>query len=189
MVKKLTILSVLEPFLSRPKESLHLSQLSRDLKEPHPTLRQHFNYLEKLGVIKKQIKGRLTLYSLNFSSPCLINYIVIAEEYMLINRMEKDLIFKELVSFLNSYNYKNKYLIFGSFVDNPKNANDVDLLIIGSILKDDLNAFSRKYNLNIHPIQNKSMELISDALKKEIIKKHLIINSTEEFLRWLYDGS
>ena len=186
MVKKITILNVLNPFLSNPKEALHLSQLSREIKEPHPTLRQHFKYLEKLGILKKQIKGRLTLYSLNFNNQNLLQYLFIAEKNRLIERLEKHLILKELVFYLNSYNEENKYLIFGSFVDDYENANDLDLLVIGNIDKKYLDDFSKKYSLNIHTIQVKSIKLISDTLKKEIIKKHLIINSTEYFLRWLY---
>ena len=187
MVKKLTILNILEPFLSKPKEALHLSQLSRELKEPHPTLRQHFNYLEKLGVVKKQIKGRLTLYSLNFNNPNLMQYLFVVEKIKLIKRLEQDLVFKEFVSYLNLSYKDSKYLIFGSYIDNPKNANDIDLLFIDEVNKEKLNEFCKKYNLKLHLINVKSLNSISKTLKNEILNKHLIINATEEFLRWLYD--
>src|SRR3989344_2984646 len=186
MVIKLTILNILEPFLSNPKEALHLSQLSKELKEPHPTLRQHFNYLEKLGIVKKEIKGRLTLYSLNFNNPNLIQYLFIAEKFKLIKSLESNLLLKELAFYLNNYDYKNKYLVFGSFVDDYKNANDLDLIVVGEIEENKLNDFSKKYDIKVHPIQVNSMEKISNSLKNEILKRHLIINSTEEFLRWLY---
>ena len=56
--------SYLEPFLTT-RESLHLLDISRKLKENHATVRKYLNKFEKQGILKKEIKGRLTLYKLN----------------------------------------------------------------------------------------------------------------------------
>ncbi len=186
MVTKVTILNTLEPFLSRPREGIHLLELSRILNEPPSTIRKHLAHFEKLGIVKKQIKGRMTIFSLNFNNPGLFQYLFIIEKNKLIKKTEHNLKLKELFFFLNTNYSSQKYLIFGSFVDDSKKAQDIDLLFIGKIDKNKINDFSKKYNLNLHLIILKSLNLVSKSLKEEILKKHLIINNTEEFLRWLY---
>ena len=102
MVKKLTIeKKVLEPFLTRPREKLHLADISRSLDQPHPTVRLWLNQLEAKGILKKEFKGRLTLYSLNFSHPNILDYLVIAEKNKLVRKSEESVILREFVAFIN----------------------------------------------------------------------------------------
>ena len=61
MVIKVTTTVVLEPFLNEPLDKLHLADISRQINQPHPTVRQHLNYLEQQGILIKEIKGRNTL--------------------------------------------------------------------------------------------------------------------------------
>lgn len=186
MVKKVTIPNTLEPFLSRPKENLHLADISRELGKPHPTVRQWLNHLEQKGVLTKQKKGRLTLYSLNFEKRNLLDYIVIAEKNKLIRECENNPLMKELNNFLQSSLEENsKALIFGSASDSVRSANDIDLLIIGKANEKDINGFSKKINKQIHLINIKDLKAVSNALKAEIIKKHLIIKGSEDIIQWL----
>ena len=67
MVNNITTLSVLEPLLFK-QEWIHLAEISRELKMPHPTARIYLNDYEKEGVVVKQTKGKLTLYKLNYSN-------------------------------------------------------------------------------------------------------------------------
>ena len=86
MVKKVTIYQALEPFLNKPLEKLHLADLSREMKEPHPTLRLWLNELEQQGILRKEHKGRLTLYSLNLENQNILDYLVISEKNKLIKK-------------------------------------------------------------------------------------------------------
>lgn len=186
MVKKLTMYYALEPFLSRPKEKLHLAGISREIKEPHPTVRQWLNQLEIKGILKKEFKGRLTLYSLNLDHPSIIDYLTIAEKNKLIRKCEEWLSLKELVYFINSnLGEKVKVLIFGSASEKFNTAEDIDLLLIGKVDIKNIKRFSERLNKELHQIKVSSLSKISKSLKNEVIKKHLLINGSEDFVRWM----
>lgn len=187
MVKKLTIIKALEPFLVKPKEALHLADISRSLKEPHPTVRQWLNALEKKGMLKKSFKGRLTLYSLNFDSPLLMDYLVIAEKSKLVEKCEHSLVLKEVSSFISlDLSENSKALIFGSAAESFNSAGDIDLLITGNADLKELKKLSEKLGKELHIIPVQSLSKVSSALKTEIIKKHLIIKGSEDIARWLF---
>ncbi|MBU0980809.1 MAG: helix-turn-helix domain-containing protein [Nanoarchaeota archaeon] len=180
MVKKLTITTALEPFLSRPKEELHLADISRQLCEPHPTVRQHLNVLEKEGILRKRTKGRLTLYSLNNENDLLIDYLMIAEKQRLIMSC-KDLHLKEIINHIRSEIPRSESIIFGSAAVNFLKANDIDLLVIGM----DNIKLPARFNKSLHVINVKSLDKVTETLKQGIVKKHLIINGSDILVRWL----
>jgi len=185
MVNNITI-DILEPFLESPDEKLHLSDIARKIKAPHPTARLWLNQLEKKGVLKKEYKGRLTLYSLKKDLPCLIDYLVMAEKKKLIRKCEESLILKELANYLQQSLPENtKALIFGSAAQNPAKAEDIDLLIRGECDEKDIMRVSKKLGREIHLISTKSLSQVTSALKQEIIGKHLIIKGSEDILRWI----
>lgn len=183
MVRKLTILEAIEPFLYRPKEEIHLSEISRIIDAPHVTVRQWLEFFEEKGVLKKSNKGRLSLYSLNLDNPNIGDYLVIAEKNRLIASCEKDVVFRELASLVNQQLEENSLaLVFGSAAISLKKADDIDLLVTGNI---DEKVISNKINKEIHLINLKSLKDISASLKQEIIKKHIIIKGTEDIIRWM----
>ena len=182
MVNNITVLSVLEPLLFK-QEWTHLAEISRELKMPHPTARIYLNDFEKQGVVVKQTKGRLTLYKLNYSNPLIIDYILLVEKNRLINKTSKDVLLKEIVSFLHDIN--NPAIIFGSASLNLKNANDIDLIMISNFDKNIFKEFEKKYNIKFHLINLNKLEEISPSLKQEIMKKHLIIQDSENIIKWM----
>ena len=186
MVKNTTIWSYLGPFLDT-KEYLHLADISKRLNKPHPTVRNYLNLFEEEGILIKETKGRLSLYKINPNSPILVDYLVLAEKEKLIIQCKNDLLMKEIVFFLHkSLNQDNKALIFGSAVINLKKANDVDILITGRLsFGDKIKEFEKKFNKKIHLINLKNLNMISESLRTEIIKKHLLIQGSEEIIKWL----
>lgn len=182
MVNNITTLSVLEPLLFK-QEWIHLAEISRELKMPHPTARIYLNDFEKEGVVIKQIKGRLTLYKLNYSNPLIIDYISLVEKNKLIKKCSKEILLKEIVSFLHESN--NPTIIFGSASINLKNANDIDLVIIGEFEKSEFKEFEKKHNIKFHLINLKKLEEINPTLKEEIKKKHLIVQDSEKIIKWM----
>ena len=182
MVNNITTLSGLEPLLYK-QEWIHLAEISRELKMPHPTARIYLNEFEKQGVVVKQTKGRLTLYKLNYSSPLIIDYIILVEKNKLINKSSKEVLLKEIVSFLHDIN--NPAIIFGSASLNLKNASDIDLIIMGNFDKHSFKEFEKKHDIKFHFINLNKLEEINLSLKEEIIKKHLIIQDSEKIIKWM----
>jgi len=183
MVNKLTIHNALEPFLDKPSEKIHLADISRELKQPHPTVRLWLNNLEKHGVLKKKFQGRLTLYSLNLEHQNIIDYLVIAEKKKIISYSEKNPVLAELVSFIQN-EIKADCLIFGSAAENFSNAQDIDLLIIGNETEP-IRKFAERLNKELHIINVPSLDKISKSLKTEITKKHLLVKGSENFVGWM----
>src|SRR3989344_1701837 len=147
MVRKLTIMDAFQPFLSRPYEKLHLSEISREINAPHPTARQWLNFFENKGVLRKEHKGRLTLFSLNSQNPSIVDYLVIAEKRKLIGKCEEHPMLAELVSYIHKNSNENvMVLIFGSATDSFNSANDIDTLIVGKQETNELNNFSKRIN-------------------------------------------
>ncbi len=186
MVQKITILEVLEPFLSRYKESLYLSDISRQLNMPRPTVRKQLIFLVERGVLKAQEKGRLTLYSLNTENLNIVDHITIAEKWRLIKKCEEALVLKELAyAVQGNFEENSRVLIFGSSADSFSEADDIDLLVAGKINKAVIGIFSERFNKRAHIVNVAGLNKVSKALKGEIMKKHLIIKGSEDIIKWL----
>ncbi|MBS3131505.1 hypothetical protein J4212_03690 [Candidatus Woesearchaeota archaeon] len=182
MVKKLTI-SALEPFLAKPHEKMHLSDISRSIGEPHPTVRLWLSQLEKEGITRKELKGRMALHSLNLESPLIVDYIVMAEKHKLIRNCGKWPVLGEMVSFMQR-NPGGNALIFGSAAADFDAANDIDMLIVGRGYEK-LEDFTQRLGKESHIVHVKSLIKITKTLKAEIIKKHLLVKGSEDFVRWM----
>ncbi len=180
MVKKVSIWLTLEPLLDF--EAKHLAEISRILRKPHTTVRKQLLIFEKMGLVKKEKKGRQTFYKLR-KTPLIIDYLTIIEKERIVRKCKKELVLKEVIEFLHSFN--NPILIFGSSVSSIEKAEDVDVLIIGKFNRERLKTFEKKINLRFHITNVHSLREISETLKKEIMKKHLIIQGSEEWIKWL----
>jgi len=183
MVKKITKTkyNYIEPFLTT-REQLHLLEISRRLNENHATVRKYLNEFENQGILKKQEKGKLTLYSLNYDSTLLIDILVLAEKEKLIKKMNKNLILEEFVFEIHKLTNKS-LIIFGSATEDIEKANDIDILSMDKNL--DYKKLEKKFNLDIHFNYASSLKSVSETLKNEILKKHLIVNNSEEVVKWL----
>ena len=186
MVEKMTIWSYLEPFIYTD-EYLHLADVSKKVGKPHSTVRKHLNFFEEMGVLKKTVKGRLTMYKTDKSSPKLVDSLSSAEKDKMRRKREEDILLNEVVDFFQKIiSLDSSAVIFGSATENVKKANDIDLLVIGgNISKKEIMVFEKKFGIEIHLIKLKSFEDVRESLKIEIGKKHLIVQGTEAIVRWL----
>ena len=183
MVNKLTYLEILGVFRTKPKEELHLADISRESGIPHPTARLWLNTLEKKGVLRKRTKGRLTLYSINLSNPNIIDYLSIVEKDKLIKECENSLILKEIKDFFNDHDCHA--IIFGSSAVDITKANDIDILIVGSIEEKRLKVLSQKLNKVFHVIKVSNLKKISKSFKNEVLKKHIFLTISDNLMGWL----
>lgn len=183
MVNKITKTKYgyLEPFLTT-REKLHLLDISRKIGENHSKVRKHLNDFVKLGILKKETKGRLTLYYLNFDSPIIMDALAVAEKEKLIKKCFENNVLKEIVSELHKLTNKT-LIIFGSASDNFPESNDIDILTTEKKLE--VRKLSEKFNKKFHLNYLPSLFSASRTFKEEVLKKHLIVNNVEEVVKWL----
>lgn len=184
MVKKLTMYSYLESFLNYNSEGIHLSEISKKLNQPHPTVRQYLNEFQEQGILRKINKGKLSIYSLNKDSQLIIDLLVLAEKDRLIRKASNELILKEVVHFLHSLTGVKEILLFGSSCEDSKKAKDIDVLIVGKT-KIQPSLIEKKIGKKLHLVQVSDLNKVSSALKEEIKKKHLIVKNSEDLIQWL----
>ena len=94
----------------------------------------------------------------------------------------KNLLFRELVSELHKLTNK-ALIIFGSASENFKDAEDIDIISLDKNLS--VKEIEKKFDLDVHLHYVSSLKEISKTMKQEILKKHLIINGSEEVIKWL----
>lgn len=175
------------PFLNK-EFPVYLSEISRELKKSHTLVRRYLLNFEKEGILNKKTRGRQTDYSINKDNPLILDTLVLAEKENLIFYSNKSTLIKETIEKVHEATDAT-CLLFGSFVTDPKNSNDIDLLFVGNLTKKEvreLKNLEKFLNKKFHLIKVSSLKEVNETLKKEILKKHLIINNSEKILKWLH---
>ncbi len=182
MVEKITKWSYLEPLLFK-RDFIHLAEISKKIGKNHSVVRKYLNYFEEQGIIKKKKLGRMSLYKFNLENFLIIEVISLVEKERVVFSAE-DLILRELIGALQAF-INLKIVLFGSFVENPRKAKDIDLLVVGKCDEESIKNIGKKIGKKIHLIAVKNLGEVSDSLKEEIKGKHLILNGVEEIIKWL----
>lgn len=185
MVKKITKIEIIKHYLNNYNKRYYLRELSSLLKRPHQTIKPYINKLVKEEILIEDRRKNIVEYSLNFKNKRTYDYLTIAEKEKLIERLKEDEILNILFEKLSVFFEKNMFVIFGSAVDKTKEAEDIDLLVIGrQNISKEIKNFEQIYNKKIHKVQIKNIEKLTSPLIKEIYKKHLILNNTEYIIRF-----
>ncbi|MBR9692704.1 nucleotidyltransferase domain-containing protein [Candidatus Woesearchaeota archaeon] len=181
MTNKLTTIRALIPFLTQP-EKLHVSSIARTIAQPVPTTRLWLQELARQGVLHVSHRGRQTLYELQ-AHPNLIDYLVIAEKAKLLEHCSNPS-FQHFVEEVQ-HCVEGKALIFGSAAENYHSAGDIDLLIIGKIQRKKVKKVATLIGKKVHLVVLPTLVSISAIFRAEVIRKHLLISGSEEFLKWM----
>ena len=185
MVKKVTKFKVVSYFLNDYGRRYYIRELASIIKKPHQTIKPYIEALVKEGVLIKTERKKITEYSLNFKDKRVYDYLVIAEKEKLIERLEEDTYLRTLFEKLSIFFTDSTFVIFGSAVDKIKEGSDIDLLVIGKQnIARQIEDFEKVYNKKIHKIQTAHLDKLTFTLIKEIYKKHLIFNNTEQVIRF-----
>ena len=185
MVKKVTKTSIIKKFVNDYGKIYYLREFAALLKKPHQTIKPYIENLVKEGILIKNQRKNIIEYSLNFKNKQIYNYLVIAEKERLIERLNEDVIFKILFEKLSPFFRDNLFILFGSAVEKIQKGSDIDLLIIGkSDVNRTINEFEEVYNKKIHKIHVNNLNKLNNVLIKEVYKKHIIFNNTEQVLRF-----
>ena len=183
MVKKVTNIKIIEQYLNDYDKRFYLRELASLLKKPHQTIKPYVEKLAKENILTKVERKNITEYSLNFKDKRAYDYLIIAEKEKLIEKLKEETLLNILFEKLSSFFEKNIFVIFGSSADKIQQKSDIDLLVIGkqNISVED---FEKIYNRKIHKIQIKGIEELTLTMTKEIYKKHIIFNNTEQIIRF-----
>jgi len=185
MVKKVTKAKVVMQFVNDYDKRYYLRELAVLLKKPHQTIKPYIEELVKEGIFIKNQRKNIVEYSLNFKSRKIYDYLVIAEKEKLMERLDEDTLLKILFEKFSSFFANNIFLIFGSSVEKIKKGSDIDLLVVGKVNIDKvIRGFEEVYNKKIHKVQVNNLNKLNNTLIKEIYKKHLIFNNTEQIVRF-----
>ena len=185
MVKKITKAKIIAQYVNCYGKKYYLRELATLLNKPHQTIKPYVEVLVKEKILTKEIRKNIIEFGLNFKSRQIYDYLVIAEKERLIEKLEAEILFKTLYEKLSQHFTDNTFVIFGSSVNKIKKKSDIDLLIIGKKnLSNLINEFEEIYNKKIHKVQIIDFDKLSVTLTKEIYKKHLILNNTEQVVRF-----
>jgi len=185
MVKKITKVKIIAQYASDYSKKYYLRELGSLLKKPHQTIKPYVEELVKEGSLTKNKRKNIVEYSLNFKSKQIFDYIVIAEKERLIEKLKEEPVLKVLYEKLSLHFSDSTFVIFGSSVNKIERGSDIDLLIVGKTnISKIINEFQEIYNKKVHKVQIKDLEKLTPTLTKEIYKKHLIFNNTEQIVRF-----
>lgn len=188
MVKKVTAPKIVEQFINNYNKKYYLREFADLLKKSHQTIKPYVEQLVKENILIKNQRKNLVEYELNFKNKQIYNYLVISEKEKLTERLNKNPLLKILFEKLSSFFMQNTFVLFGSFAENSEKKLDIDLLIIGKTnLNKALSEIEEIYNKKIHKIQIDNLNKLDMVLVKEIYKKHLIFNNTEQIIRFFGD--
>ncbi|MBS3132673.1 hypothetical protein J4470_00900 [Candidatus Woesearchaeota archaeon] len=185
MVKKITKIALVQLYLNAYGKRYYLRELADLLKKPHQTVKPYVSDLVKESVLTKNERKNIVEYGLNLKGKQAYDYLTIAEKENLIERLKEDTLLKVLFEKLSVFFRKNTFVVFGSAVEKIKKGSDIDLLAIGKQnVSKAVEDFENVYNKKVHKIQITRMEALTLALITEIYKKHLILNNTEQVIRF-----
>ena len=185
MVRKITNTEIICLYLADYSKRYYLREMAILLKKPHQTIKPYINLLVKENILLKNERMNITEYNLNFNNKRIYDYLTIAEKEKLNKRLEEDSILRILFEKLSSFFRNSTFIIFGSTVNKIQPNSDIDLVIIGKQnINKVINDFEEIYNKKIHKVQINKLDNLTITLIKEIYKKHLILNNTEEVIRF-----
>ena len=187
MINKITKTNIVELFLSDYGKKYYLREIASLLKKPHQTIKPHLEGLVKEKILLKEKRKNLVEYFLNLKERKICDALTIAEKEKLMKRLEEDVHLKVLYEKLFPFFTDNTFIVFGSAAEKIKEGSDIDLLIIGKKNIDNaLKDFEEIYSRKLHKVQVANLEELDLTLVKEIYKKHLIFNNTEQIIRFFW---
>ena len=180
-------IKVFEEFLRDFKVEITGSFIAKKKKLNQKTVSNYLNKLEKEHILKSRMQGKNKLYFINLNNREVIkNFIIAVEHLRTINFYKKNILIREIVEKIYKH-IRGTAIIFGSYTKNTnKQDSDLDILIIGKCNEKEINNISKIYKREINfKIYSK---LEQDTLIKEVIKNHIIIKNTEQFIEAILNG-
>jgi len=185
MVRKVTKTKVISLFLNDYSRRYYLREMASLLNKPHQTITPYLDRLVKEGILIKNQRGKIVEFEMNFKNKRIYDYLVIAEKDKLIEHLAKEQILSVLYEKLYDFFIDGTFVVFGSSANKIQKGSDIDLLVITKKnVSAKIKEFEEVYNKKIHKIQVTSIDKLDLSFVKEVYKKHLILNNTEDIIRF-----
>ena len=187
--------SILSLYRADYSASLHVRAMAKLLAVSHVTLLPHCRWLEKSRILVSRRVGRNKEYLLNPNNFLTKYYILVAEQLVAIDYLEKNFLVKRLAEDLAGLNLTGALILFGSYAkDYATDVSDIDIFYLGHLSderKEEIRRFGTVYGKEIHlaasTVRNFNEGLRSgDALVKEIMKNHVALQNPDPFLSILW---
>jgi uncharacterized protein len=189
MYKKINItenhLQILSLFTNGFNNEYYIREIERILNISPRTSQLILEDLEKKTILESKLRGKIKNYKLK-RNQIAKEYIIFAEEYKRISFLQKNDLIKEIITKIIPY-IQGIGLIFGSYAKGiERKDSDLDIFIIGEYNKKEIKSISKNYGIeiSIKNYPNKIFEdnINKDILIKEVIKDHVIIKNSEDFI-------
>lgn len=188
MVEKFTKWKILFPYLNNYQRSLILADFENELEKPHQTLKRYIEKLISESVLYMEERKRYSSYRLNLGNPFLFEYLSMAEKLKTYETLDENKLIRRLYEKICPFFLKGSFLVFGSYAV-EREGNDIDLFMTGEeteALEETLEEFSETYK-EVHLTQVKNKKELDRSFKKELMKKHIIFNGSDFFVRLFGD--
>ncbi len=176
-------------------KELYVRQIAKKLGKSHVTLLPYLRSLEKKKVLNSRFIGRNKAFSLNLRNIIARNFLLISELKKTNDYIDRVFIIKKIVQELFDFEFRGSLILFGSYADESFDENsDIDLFYFGRIgeeTKKEIRKIGEIYGKIIN-IKMSSMSNFEKGIKKrdaltiEIVKKHIILNNSEQFVNLLW---
>jgi len=174
-------INILKEFSSDYSRRVYGRDVAKKLKMNQKTVSNILNELEKDNILKFTQEGKNKYYYLNEFYPYITEIIQQMEIQRKINFLEKYEKIKELFLKLEKQS-EGILIIFGSYANfSATDKSDLDVFIMGNIKEiGDLGEF---YNIKINVVKSDKKRFNkNEHIIKEIIKNHIILKGTEDFV-------
>jgi predicted nucleotidyltransferase len=188
-----TTLKILGLYANNYKKSLHLREISREIKADVKTTQLQLKKLEKANILSSVTKGRNKEYTLNLRNITTKYYVNMAEIFASVIYLKKNFIIKKVISEIDN-KIDGVIILFGSFVKGGyTKESDIDLFVITE-KKIDRSLILKTTNLIRHEINIKStngQQFLNgmkngDPLISEVISNHIILKGADSFCDMLW---
>ena len=184
-------------------QDISMHQFSMQVNLDYKTIRKTVQILSQLNILKKEIKGKAYLISLNLSHYDIKTYLGFASYYNRLTYFLKVSQFAYLFEDVKKLGLGHSCLVlFGSYVlDRQTKSSDIDLLLIteskaaASRIKSLLLNYDLKTDLNILSFEQYQKALASRDfnLANQVLSKHIVLKNPELYweltLQGLKDGN
>jgi len=197
MVKKTTNnkINIISLYRANYLAQFHVREIARLIKKNHATLLPHLKSLERDKILAVKTVGKNKLYSLNLKNIIAKNYIAISEIAAANALMEEIFLIKKITLEIFNLNLKGTIILFGSYAKKTfKEDSDIDLFYLGKNTDKDIEniksvgkIYGKAINVKRSTLNNFETGLRKkDPLIIEIIKKHILLQNSEQFINELW---